>query len=54
MLATISVLSLATCLVVPMLYFHGAIGEATYKQALTAASLVWFMAAPAWATRKSG
>jgi hypothetical protein len=48
----LSLASLAACLAVPVFYFHGGMTEAAYKQSLIAASLVWFVAATAWATRQ--
>jgi hypothetical protein len=51
--AVVSVLSLGICLVAPLLYFWGSIGDSVYKQFLSAASVGWFVAATVWATRKS-
>ncbi|HXG33818.1 MAG TPA: hypothetical protein VNJ11_10660 [Bryobacteraceae bacterium] len=51
--ALISVLSLAGCLAAPIAYFLGAADVTTYKQLLFAFSVIWFVAATAWASRKS-
>ena len=48
----LSLASLAACLAVPVVYFHGGMTEAAYKQSLIVASLVYFAAATTWATRK--
>jgi len=50
--AVFSLASLAACLAAPVVYFHGGMTEAVYKQTLTVASIVWFVAATTWATRK--
>jgi hypothetical protein len=48
----LSLASLAACLAAPVVYFHGGMTEAAYKLSLIVASLVWFVAATTWATRK--
>jgi hypothetical protein len=51
--AVISVLSLAGCLAAPTAYFLGAVDVTAYKQLLFAFSVIWFVGATAWASRKS-
>lgn len=48
----VGLVSLGTCLLIPVLYFWGSVTEDAYKQVLTVASLGWFVAATIWATRK--
>lgn len=51
--ALVSIVSLVTCLVVPVIYFHGGVDEAAYKNTMTVASVGWFVFATLWATKKS-
>ena len=48
-----SIACLIVCLVVPVIYFHGGVDEAAYKNTMTAASVGWFVFATLWGTRKS-
>lgn len=50
--AVASVLSLGICVAAPLPYFWGSVDESTYRQVLTVGSVVWFVAATVWATRK--
>lgn len=48
----ISLLSLAGCLAAPIAYFLGAVDMTAYKQLLFVCSVIWFVAATAWVSRK--
>jgi len=47
----LAALSLALCLVAPVLYFWGRLDRADYKVLLAAASAGWFIFATSWAMR---
>lgn len=49
--ALISVLSLAVCLIVPVLWFLGRTTEDTYKMLFLLATVVYFIFATLWARR---
>jgi len=49
LVAVMSILSLAVCLGVPVLFFLGVLPEHSFKAALLVASLAWFFLASAWA-----
>ncbi len=53
LVAAVSLLSLAACLAAPIAYFLGAADVTTYKRLLFVFSVIWFVAATAWASRKS-
>ncbi len=49
-LGAASILSLVLCLAAPVLFFLGILPEASYKLALSLASLAWFFLATTWAS----
>jgi len=52
LLAFISLISLAFCLISPVLYFLGKLTAQNYKLVFSLASLAWFVFATLWASRK--
>jgi hypothetical protein len=50
----VSIACLAGCLVAPMMYFQGVLGEPAFKWVTALASMGWFVFATLWATRGSG
>jgi hypothetical protein len=50
--AALSLISLATCLVAPLLHFLGKLGSGSYKLVFLAASAGWFVFATLWARRR--
>lgn len=49
--AIASILSLAVCLIAPVLFFIGTTDESTFKSVLLIASVAYFVAATLWAGR---
>jgi hypothetical protein len=47
----VSILSLAVCYLIPLLYMRSALGLDQFKHLLLAASLVYFAAAAVWAVQ---
>ena len=43
---------MAACVVAPILYFFGRIDVKTYQDAFLAGSLIWFVFAAWWGTRR--
>ncbi len=52
LLAVCSLLSLALCLLAPVLYFLGYLAEKNYKLAFLLASFAWFFLATTWVSYK--
>ena len=52
MLVLPAALCLITCLAVPMFYFHGIMGPGTYRSALSAATVGYFICAALMAARR--
>ncbi len=46
--AIISLLSIATCLAAPILYFYGYLSADAFKQLFAGASVLWFISATVW------
>lgn len=47
----LALVSLAACLLAPVAYFLGSLGEDTMKGVFLASSLVWFVSVSIWTTR---
>ncbi len=50
--AFVSLLSLAACILSPLLYFLGKLTEENYKLVFLIASLAWFIFATLWARER--
>lgn len=49
--ATIALLSLAVCLIVPVLFFAGQMERSAFEGVFLAGSLAWFVSATIWIVR---
>ena len=52
MIGLVALVSLAACLLVPMLFYFSVIGESAMKTGFALVSVVWFAAATWWGRRK--
>ena len=52
--ASLAAVSLAACLASGAIYFLGYVEAESYRRALAAASLAWFIFATAWSGRTTG
>jgi hypothetical protein len=48
----LALISLAACLVAPVAYFRGSLGEDAMKTIFSIASVAWFTSASYWSTRR--
>lgn len=54
LLAWLAAVSLVACLASGVAYFLGCVEAETYRNALAAASLAWFISATAWSGQTTG
>ena len=52
MIGLVALVSLAACLLVPMLFYFSVIWESAMKTGFALVSVVWFVAATWWGRRK--